>query len=436
MRMSSPGLSGTTVLALVFLAAPLPAQHEGHVMPGMQMDSAPPPRGHVMAQAIPLVTRADPTAGGFARTQLVLTQTLAMARLGFWKGHAELNAALNGEGITMPDGELDTGAFGEGFVDRRHPHTYVHELMLTGRGAASALAYSASAGRGFAPFGTDDPMMRPFVKYPINHHLAQILERATVIGALRLGPAILEGATFGGDEPVRPSSTPQRSRFGDSWSARATLVSVGGLEAQASYARVASPEESLGFGLDQRKQSVSGRGISGDGARYLLAEWARTVDRDHTRALDVYGYESALVEGAMRAGRLGVALRLEQSERPEEDRLEDPFRTPRPGTNLSINGITRWRVATFQLDAPTVTSRMLLGFPFVEIARLSAAPRDARSPFAPDRLYGRSRFWMLTAGVRIRAGGAHARMGRYGVASSIGPAIGTLAGGASPLHSH
>ena len=52
MRMSSPGRSGTTVLALVLLAAPLPAQHEGHVMPGMQLDSAPP-RGHVMAQAIP-----------------------------------------------------------------------------------------------------------------------------------------------------------------------------------------------------------------------------------------------------------------------------------------------------------------------------------------------------------------------------------------------
>ena len=33
---------------------------------------------------------------------------------------------------------------------------------------------SLSAGKGFAPFGTDDPMSRPIFRYPVNHHLAQI----------------------------------------------------------------------------------------------------------------------------------------------------------------------------------------------------------------------------------------------------------------------
>lgn len=295
MRMFSPRRPDAYVLALVLLAAPLPAQHEGHAMPAMQVSDVAAPGAHIMAQAIPLLTRADPTAGGTAHTQLVLTQVLAMARIGFWKGRSELNAAFNGEGITMADGELNTGANGEGFVDRRHPHAFVHEVMLTGRGAVGPLAYSASAGRGFAPFGTDDPM---------------------------------------------------------------------------------------------------------------------------------------------RVGHLGVALRLEQSDRPEEDRLQDPYRTPRPATDLSINGITQWRAATLQLDPPAVTSRALSGFPFLEVARLSAAPRDARSLFTPDRLYGTARFWMLTAGVRLRAGATHARMGRYGVAASAGPSIGTLAGGASPPHSH
>jgi hypothetical protein len=316
----------------------------------------------------------------------------------------------------MKNGELNTGAFGEGFVDRRHPHTYVHELMLTGRGSAGPLSYSATAGRGFASFGTDDPMMRPLVKYPINHHLSQILERTALIGALRLGPAILEGSTFGGDEPSSPSSFQRLDRFGDSWSARATVLPVAGTEFQASYARVASPEETGGHGLDQRKQSVSARAASSDGGRYVLAEWARTLERDHDRDVNVFGYESALVEGSLRGGPLTVALRLEQTDRPEEERLADPSRTPRPASDLHINGINRWRVATLQIAAPSVTRGAFSGFPFVEVARLSAAARDSRSFFTPQQLYGTSDFWMVTAGLRLRAGDAHSRMGRYGVA--------------------
>ncbi|MEO7458392.1 MAG: hypothetical protein ABIY52_19185 [Gemmatimonadaceae bacterium] len=402
------------------------AQHEGHDMAAMGGDSA---RGyaHVMAQAIPLVTRADPTAGGSAATQFAVTQLLLMGKASFWRGHASVDAALNGEGVTMKHGELNTGAYGEGFVDRRHPHTYVHELMLSALGNVSGATYSVSAGRGFASFGTDDPMMRPLVKFPINHHLSQILERATITGALRAGKVILEGSTFGGDEPSEPSSLPEADRFGDSWSTRLTLLPRTGLELQGSYARVASPEQPTGFGLDQRKQSYSARGISSDGMRYALAEWARTVERDHDRDQAIFGYESVLVEGALHAGPLKVALRLEQTERPEEERLADPSRTPRPSTDLSINGITRWRVGTLGVGAPRVTAGWLSGFPFVEGAILHAASRDARSLFTPQRLYGTSHFWMLTAGVRLRAGDPHARMGRYGVALPAGPAIGTMA---------
>ena len=109
-------------------------------------------------------------------------------------------------------------------------------------------------------------------------------------------------------------------------------------------------------------------------------------------------------------------MRLEQTERPEEDRLADPSRTPRPASDLSINGITRWRVATLQVAAPSVTRGVFSGFPFVELGRLAASPRDSRSLFTPQRLYGTSRFWMVTAGFRLRAGDAHSRMGRYGVA--------------------
>ncbi|CAN5854113.1 hypothetical protein BH11GEM1_BH11GEM1_20000 [soil metagenome] len=182
--------------------------------------------------------------------------------------------------------------------------------------------------------------------------LSQVLERLAAIGALRVGPAIVEAATFGDDEPTKPSSVPRLDRFGDSWSVRATMLPTRATELQASYARVASPEDASGAGLGQRKRSVSARYISTNGARYLLAEWARTVQHDASRNEDAFGYESSLVEGAARAGPLGIALRLEQSDRPEEDRLVEPFRTPRPSPDLSINGITQWRVATVQLAAP------------------------------------------------------------------------------------
>jgi hypothetical protein len=403
---------------------PARAQHAGH-----EPESRPDSMGtlHLMAQGVPLVTRADPTAGAVSLTEAALTQTVVMAHASRWRDRATLDATLDAEGLTMRRGELSTGAFGEGFADRRHPHTYLHELVLTGVARAGPLAFSAAGGRGFAPFGTDDPMVRPFAKYPVNHHLAQILERGLLIGAARLGPAILEAGTFNGEEPVSPESLPRVSRFGDSWSMRATILPTSWAEVQGSYARVASPENPDGYGLDQRKQSVSARAISSDGARYVLAEWARTVEHDHNSGLDAFAYESALVESALWVGAVGIAVRLEQTERPEEERLSDPFRTPRPASDLSILGITRWRIATLHLDAPAVTRRTVAAVPFIELSRLAAEPRGARALFDPERFYGTTRLLMLSAGLRLRVGAPHPRMGRYGVAAIGGPVIGGAA---------
>jgi hypothetical protein len=421
--------------AAVVAALPARAQHAGHE--DMRMgpsDSAP--TLHVVAQAVPLLTRADPTAGAAARTEAALTQTLLMAHASWWRRRAAIDVTLDAEGLTMRRGELSTGAFGEGFSDRRHPHTYLHELMVTGEDRAGPLTISVSGGRGFAPFGTDDPMVRPFAKYPVNHHLSQILERGLLMVAARAGPAIVEAGTFGGEEPVTPSSLPRSSRFGDSWSVRATFLPVSWTEVQASYARVASPEEPNGYGLDQRKRSVSARAISPDGARYVLAEWARTVEHDHNSALDAYAYESALLEGAVRVGPVGVAMRLEQTERPEEERQADPFRVVRPAADLSILGITRWRIASLHVEAPAVTHSTVSGVPFLELSRLAAAPRNAGALFAPGQFYGTSHLWMLSAGLRLRAGAAHARMGRYGAAMVEGPVIGGATLANMRGHSH
>ena len=426
MRFLAPATLAAALVALAF--TPARAQHEGHATMGADSsDGAQVPRWHVMVQGVPVVTHAASTVAGADLTEGYLSQAAAMAGAELLSGHLRLVAMLNAEGLTMKRGELSTGAFGEGYVDRRHPHTYLHELMATGMGAVGPLSYSLSVGRGFAAFGTDDPMVRPFEKYPINHHLAQILERGLITGAVRLGPAILDASLFGGEEPTSPSSLPMRGRFGDSWSVRGTLVPLRGLEVQASYARVASPEHASGVGLDQWKRSVSGRFISPGGAHYLLSEWARTIERDDVRAVDVFGYESALVEGATMVGPVGLAVRLEQTARPEEERGVDPFRTPRPASDLAILGITRWRTVTLALTFPSAIPGPIAGYPFVEVAGLAATSRDVRSLFQPRSFYGGTSPWMLTVGARLRYGPAHARMGRYGVALVPGPAIRSVA---------
>jgi hypothetical protein len=312
-------------------------------------------------------------------------------------------------------------------------------VVASGIGAIGPLAYSLSAGRGFAAFGTDDPMMRPFEKYPINHHLSQILERAMITGAMRLGPAIVDASTFGGDEPTSPGSTPMLRRVGDSWSVRATALPTPWLEVQGSYARIASPEQREGFGLDQKKRSISARLISANGGRYLLTEWARTVEHDHGRNEDVFAYESALAEGSMTVRGVSLALRLEQTERPEEERLSNPFRVPRPAADLGISGITRWRTATAALTLPSPTFGPVRGYPFVEVERTSPSARDVRSVFDAESFYRSGSPWMFTAGVRLRLGPLHARMGRYGVAVPAGSpirALGITSGDSSSEHHH
>ena len=381
-------------------------------------DSAPAQSVSVMAQAIPVVTRADPTATRAALSEGYVSQPAVMAH-GEWNWLRAV-ATLNLEGLTLARGELSTGANGEGFVDRRHPHTYAHELLAGAQASVVGVVGSMFAGRGFAPFGSDDPMVRPFEKYPVNHHLSQVLERVVAIGALRRGPAIVEVGTFNGDEPVSPSSAPHFSRFGDSWAARGTVLPVSGLELSASAASVKSPEVAAGSGVDQRKASVVARfeRVGMSDWRYAMAEWARTDERAAGRLTTRLG--SWLGEAAAcRAGMIAAA-RLERTDRPEEEAQTDPFRTPRPPIDLSNLGVSRWTTLTLSLSSPALLWRFLSGRPFVEVARIAAAPGDPPGLFDANRRYGASRMWMLSAGVRLRSGAMHARMGRYGVAAPDG----------------
>ncbi|HEX7090729.1 MAG TPA: hypothetical protein VF192_11385 [Longimicrobiales bacterium] len=408
------------IAALAFGAAEGAAQHAGAGHSDQRWTWG--------ARAIGLATHASPALAGDAMTEAYVTQPIVALGLRAWGGRLRLRGMVNLEGLTLAGGELNAGAWGEGFVDRRHPHTYLHELVGTLEAGRGQLAASLTVGKGFAPYGTDDPAARPFVKFPVNHHLAQILERAVAVGAVRYGPVALEAGLFNGDEPQGPDHMPAVERFGDSWAARGTVWPGAGLELSASRAWLNSPEHPGGAGLDRRLWSAAARWEMEAGGRrlYALAEWAR-ADELH-RGERRFRFESVLVEASASVGRAGVALRLERTTRPEEERLADPFRSPRPHADFNIIGQTRWDIATIQLHADAGELARLRVRPFVEVALLRPTQAVRPSLFVPSEFYGSERLWSVSAGVRVEVGEPHARMGRYGAADPGGGRAAELSG--------
>lgn len=377
-----------------------------------------------VGQGIVTLNRSDPIPEGGSLSEVRLVQPVLMlmghgfgTRLGFV-------ATLDFESVTMKDGELTPGAWGEGFVDRRHPHTTIHELALTANdllfGVDPKAHLSVTIGKGFVPFGSDDPMSRPFERYPVNHHLAQVAERG--IGVMRYdrGRVTLEGALFDGDEPTTPSDMPLIRfeggwRFGDSWSGRLTVRPVDGLELQASRAHVHSPESRPGAGPDAEKYSVSGRWQRTTATRehYAMVEYARTSE-----LAGAFVYHTFLAEGLVGGDRFRASYRFERTERPEELRLFDPFRTVRPSPDNSILGISRWSLHTFRLAYDLVTPHgKLIVQPFVE-GTLGRVASIGGGIFDPVSLYGTDQVRSLNVGVVVGWGMRGHRMGVYGAPMS------------------
>lgn len=352
-----------------------------------------------------------------------MVQPIVMLDAGAWHHRLLIHATADFEGLTIPNGELAPGDWGEGFADRRHPHTYLHELIVSAPDLLGRLDGSARlavcAGKGFVPFGTDDPMSRPVERFPINHHLSQILERALAMAAVAVGRVTVEASLFNGDEPESPGQAPRWSRFGDSWSARLTLRPIVGVEGQVSTATVASPENRAGAGPAAHKWSASLRAErpAGGGRWYALVEWARTSEAE-----GFFVFHSALAEAAFTAGRHQSYYRFERTERPEEMRAADPFRTVRPHLDNSVLGIDRWSVHTVGYAARLGPRAGSLDVrPFVELSYGRVA--TVSGAFDPATFYGRPTFWTASGGVRVGWGMAGHRMGHYGAPMDAMPGM-------------
>ncbi len=380
-----------------------------------------------MGQAVLVRDQVNVTPDGGSLAEVRVVQPVLMALAELFSGRIQATATINFESVTMPRGELALGGWGEGFVDRRHPHTTVHELtvaatdLLGRRDGAGRLGLVV--GKGFVPYGSDDPMSRPFVHYPVNHHLSQIVERAVAMVQYAWGPVIMEAALFNGDEPERPAQwplirTPQGQwRFGDSWSTRMTVQPTVTLELQGSYAKVHEPERRAGGVNDVYRASVSARWEhrTGRDTRYLFGEWARTSEFEGNLVFSSY-----LGEAMVRRGPWRASYRFERTERPEEIRLDDPFHSQRPAPDNSIVGISRWTLHTVHFSADALNSGTGMHLtPFVEVTA-GRVTKVGGGIFDPGNLYRADGVGQLSLGLSLDYAMRDHRMGRYGVLASSG----------------
>lgn len=370
-----------------------------------------------MAQAFPIVTIGVPEDDDnpLQATEWYLTQPAIMTHLEGFDQRIVLHTTVNFEGLVQENGELNYGGWGEGFIDKRHPHTLLHEVMLSynifdlGRSQLSL-----SGGKGFAPFGTPDPMSRPVVKYPTNHHLSQILERWTLNAVWRWDRWSVEAGLFGGEEPSGPYDFSNIESFGDSWSARLTRRwgtgsgSDSEWEASASLARVkeiahTTQEERTWLWNAALRPSLT----IGSAHVYGLLEASASYLEDHEDFFSVLGEARFDQNGHQPYARVEYASRPEYHREAESGdgffRYED---------HDDPEGSTRWLITTLAY-AYELTGTPWSIRPFAE-AQFNQVRGD-RGGIAATDLYGSTSFWSFTIGARIYLIGGPMRMGSYGV---------------------
>jgi hypothetical protein len=120
------------------------------------------------------------------------------------------------------------------------------------------------------------------------------------------------------------------------------------------------------------------------------------------------------VEGAWSTGPHRLQYRFERTERPEEERIAR-FRSLRPHLENSILGTTRWTTHTAGYEVMALRRSGLEVRPLAEVTYARVA-KVGGGVIDVEELYGGRDLWSLALGIRISAGGAMHRMGRYGAA--------------------
>lgn len=386
-----------------------------------------------MAQVFPIVTIGAPLVDDspLSETSWYLTQSAMMLNVEGPGQRVTLRTTLNFEGMTLEDGELTFGAWGEGFIDKRHPHTLLHEFMLSlnlwelGEGDLSL-----SAGRGFVPYGSDDPMSRPGLKFPTNHHLSQLPERWVVSGLYLYDGWGVETSVFGGTESRGPYDFSNINSFGDSWSARVSKRWGPGSgpfstwEVSTSYARVAG----FHHGMKETNQLWNMALRSGPNGHWGLQE--AFVEASFGQQVHNNDFFSVLAELWFDWSMHQPFVRVEYSSRPEY------LRDRRAGDS----GFFRYDQATDPISSTLWLTNTVAyayestGYPFSirPFAEVQHFKIWQDGPFVdPISLFGSDSFWGLTIGVRVFAGGSPMRMGAYGALDPITSMnrMGSMAGG-------
>jgi hypothetical protein len=414
-------MSNLLLAALVTLSVGTPGDTltmtsmPNHAMPVVEVSDNW--RLSAMAQAFPIWsgTRTPSGNGTLEGSSFYLTQPAAMVNLERADGSIALRFTPNFEFATLADGERTTGGWGEGFIDSRHPHTAVHELMLSYNHFGESVSWSLSAGKGFAPYGTEDPMSRPVVKYPTNHHLSQILERFTLNGVVMASGWSLEAGLFGGSEPEGPWDFSNVNSFGDSWSLRLTrrlgaenAWGTWPLEIAGSWARVNAEHHGEAEAITLANAQLRADASYGFGRLYGLIEASRSDAEG-----DDEDFWSVLGEVRFDVNRHQPYARVEWATRPEYDRdaaSGDGFF--RYDHDAHIEGSTRWTLVTLGYGyAATRGAVSLRPFAEVQWARMFDRPDgpDVSTLFRETSAVG------LTLGARVYLGGDPMRMGTYGV---------------------
>ena len=369
-----------------------------------------------MAQARPTFNKTWSQKGTthFDVASTHLTHTAVMLNLESTSRRLVLRLTTNFEGLTQRDGEVTLGSWGNGFIDSRHPHHLLHEAMASFNVFSSnGGGLSLSAGQGFAPYGTDDPMGRPSAKYPTNHHLSQIPERFTLNAAWSKGAWILEAGVFGGSHSESPYDLSHIKSFGDSWSTRVsrrfgeTAMGDGLWEFSLSHARV-SHTASHKSALFNGALRYNGR-VANDQRLSGLMEYSWSdPSENHMR-----GYWSFLTEAQWSTGKHNPYARFETSIRPEFQRgdgISSSFF--RYGHHKMANGATAWSILSLGYGFASGIGPVSIR-PFVEGQIISVA--NERGNLIPRDLLGADSFTGVTVGMRLYFGGNPMRMGRYGI---------------------